>query len=250
MSYRPPPGPTFGAKPIQTTPAKPGQIKAWSYSTLEKFEKCPYSVYLSGVKKVPQESSAASERGSQIHQLAEDYVNGNLESLPKELNRFAGAFDELRSRYEADQIELEEDWAFDADWSPTGWRAQDCWNRMKLDVLVHESKTACKIIDHKTGKKWGNEFKHSQQGQLYAIGTFLKYPDMQFAEVSFWYLDKGETLDKTYTRDEAMVFLPKWQQRATKLTTCTEFIPRPSRSTCRFCPYGKQNGNAVCEWSE
>jgi len=92
------------------------------------------------------------------------------------------------------------------------------WARIKLDALVHQDEQSARVIDYKTGKKWGNEISHSQQALLYAIGTFLRYPDLEFVN-----------------------------SRAVKMTTETEFNPTPSKSSCRWCSY-RQGDDPQCQW--
>ena len=57
-------------------PEKLGEVRAWSYSALKVYEECPYRTYISRVKGVKEPSGPAADRGTQIHQYAEDYVNG------------------------------------------------------------------------------------------------------------------------------------------------------------------------------
>lgn len=243
MAYTPP-GPAIGAEPLTPDPQS-GKIKTWSYSSLTQFETCPHQTFLAKVEKLPQPSTPALDRGNQIHLLAENYVKGELGGdMPKELEKFKTEMLQLHDAYPEGHIHVEGEWAFDTDWRPTEYYGKSTWNRMKLDVLVQESETSGKVVDYKTGRKFNNEFKHAQQGQLYALGTFLRMPEMQYLEVEFWYLDHGEKLEKNYTRDQAMMFLPMWTSRATKLTTCTDFIPKPSKPNCRWCAF-KNNG---CQW--
>ena len=42
----------------------------------------------------------------------------------------------------------------------------------KLDAYVKEDDTSARVIDYKTGKRFGNEIGHSQQCLLYAIAAF------------------------------------------------------------------------------
>lgn len=249
MAYTPPSGAAFGNAPIIQDPRR-GLVKNWSFSSLSNFEKCAYQIFLARVKKLPQESGPAAERGTQIHQLAEDFVNGLIPDLPKELIKMASDFDWLRKEYVAGKVLIEDEWAFNTDWDNEDWKSSNAWTRMKLDALIFEDEHSCKIVDHKTGKKFGNEFKHTQQGQLYAIGTFFRYPNLQFAKVEFWYLDHGQKLEKSYSREQAMRFLNGWNKRATRMTSCSEFIPNPSKPNCKFCPYGNLNGSGACEWSQ
>ena len=122
---------------------------------------------------------------------------------------------------------------------PVGWLEDKTWGRIKLDAMVLEDETSARVIDYKTGRKDGNEIPHSHQALLYAIGSFYKYPDLQYAQTELWYLDKGETMIKNYTRNDAMVFAPGYYQRAIRMTTATDFNPTPSKQNCRWCSYRK-----------
>ena len=115
-----------------------GPVKAWSYSALKVFEECPYRTYISRVRRVQEPSSPAADRGSQIHQEAEDYVNGTLGEFPPSLSKFRDDFEELRSLFADAKVELEGEWGFNTEWAPVGWMEPNTWARIKLDALVHE----------------------------------------------------------------------------------------------------------------
>ena len=230
---------------IAKVTAKPGLVPSWSYSALKNYESCPHRIFLSKVEKHPEPSSAAMDRGTAIHQLGEDFVNGTILDLPQELEKFKTEFTTLRQRYNEAQVILEQDWGFTKEWGVTGWSEPDTWLRMKLDAYVQHDPASATVIDYKTGRKFGNEIAHLQQAQLYAIGAFSRFPELQYVETEFWYLDKGETLSKPYTRIEAEKFLPKWDQRAIEMTSDTAFTPRPSKYTCKWCPHLKTE---VCSW--
>lgn len=244
----------FIFSPGASLPEKPkpgpqsGLVKTWSYSALKKFEECAYQVYLTRVEKHTEERSEAADRGTNIHTLAEEFVKGELLELPKELRHFADEFFELRDQYAAGLVSLEGEWAFTADWQPTTWFGKDAWGRMKLDAFVREDETSGRVIDYKSGKKFGNELTHSGQAQQYAIGVFMRFPELEYLETDFWYLDHASNnrLKKEYTRERAMLFLPKVNERALSLTTALEFDPKPSKHNCRFCPH-KTTGN--CKWA-
>ena len=93
---------------------------------------------------------------------------------------------------------------------------------------------------------FGNEISHSQQALTYAIGSFFRYPDLQFVQTELWYLDHGETTIQAYTRYEAMIFVPKLQERALAMTTATSFPPNPSNYNCKWCSY-KNGEEPVCQ---
>tara|TARA_R110002074_G_scaffold228372_1_gene400109 strand:- start:77 stop:826 length:750 start_codon:yes stop_codon:yes gene_type:complete len=228
-------------------PEKLGEVRAWSYSALKVYEECPYRTYISRVKGIKEPSGTAADRGTKIHQYAEDYVNGTAGEMAKELFKFKDQFEELRQGFIDAKVELEGEWGFDLDWKTVGWMQKETWARIKLDALVQEDETSARVIDYKTGKKWGNELAHGQQGLLYAIGTFFRYPDLQYVQTEFWYLDHGETTKKQYTREQAMQFAPGFHRRAIKMTTETEFAPTPNSNSCRWCHF-KKGDEPECHW--
>ena len=82
-------------------------INNWSYTKLIDYEQCPYRVKLKHIDKVPEERAEAAERGTTIHQLAEDFVRGKLKDLPSELRHFAAEFAVLRDEFKAGNVSLE-----------------------------------------------------------------------------------------------------------------------------------------------
>jgi RecB family exonuclease len=224
------------------TPGAPkelGLIPAWSHSTLKTFESCAYRSYIAKVKRVQEDFGPAAKRGSDIHKLAEEYVKGELSELPSELKKFKSQYETLRALFIDSKVEVEGDWGFTIDWEPCAWMARDVWARIKLDAIAHETETSARVIDYKTGKMFGNEINHSQQALTYAIGSFFRYPELQHVQTELWYLDHGDTVFQAYTRDEAMVFMPKLHERAIEMTTATLFPPNPSIYNCRWCFYNK-----------
>jgi len=220
-------------------PKELGLIPAWSHSTLKTFESCAYRSYIAKVKRIQEDFGPAAKRGSDIHKLAEEYVKGELGELPSELKKFKSQYETLRALFIDSKVEVEGDWGFTIDWEPCAWMAKDVWARIKLDAIAHETETSARVIDYKTGKMFGNEISHSQQALTYAIGSFFRYPELQHVQTELWYLDHGKTTVQAYTRDEALVFMPKLHERAIEMTTATTFPPNPSTYNCRWCSYRK-----------
>ena len=220
---------------LRTAPL--GPVGQWSMSRLFEFENCPHAVYLGKVMKMPTPSGPAADRGTQVHNHIEGYIQGEHADVIKEMNGFIKLIDLLRDEFVQGRVEVEGDWAYDRTWNTTGWTDKDCWARMKLDALWHESDTSADIIDWKTGKKFGNELKHNQQGMGYAIGAFRRYPNLQFVNVKFAYLDQNQEMVGSYTRKQAELLQPMLTERADKMTTCTDFAPKPSFSACRWCAH-------------
>lgn len=229
-------------------------ITTWSFSRLKDYEKCPLMAYNKYVEKKPQDhmDMTAADRGTKIHLEAELFVKGEG-PFTENLAKFADYFSGLKDEFEAGTVELEENWGFNQDWEATGWWSDDVWCRMKLDNCRHTGWEDGELVsavstDYKTGKKFGNEVSHGQQGQIYAVGTFLRYSTLQFLDVEFIYLDHAQTTKRSYSREKAMKLLPSWDKRAKSMTEATDFPPKPNKITCMWCPFGPQNGDASCEW--
>jgi len=218
---------------------KLGLVPAWSYSRLKSFEECPYKVYIASVKKIQEPQGAAAARGEAIHLLGEAFVKGETDVVPKEYNFFEVPLRRARELFAEGKAEVEGEWGFTIDWVPTGWMNGDCWARIKLDLIMFESATSAIVVDYKTGKKIGNEIAHKQQGLLYAIGSFLRHPDLEFVRVEFWYLDQNEYMIASYSRADALRWLQSFNRRGMALTTNEDWKPTPSPSACRWCSYGK-----------
>lgn len=238
---------------VQTFKGAPmNRIDKVSFSRLQNFEKCKYLAKLTYIDKIPEperplpagKSEHANIRGNRIHDAAEMYVNGGVELIP-ELSKFKMEFEALRELRKQGHVHLEGEWAVNLEWEPVAWSSDDAWCRMKLDALVlSEDKLHARVIDYKSGKRHGNEIKHTEQGQIYQLATFLRYPEIQDITVEFWYTDLGEVDVKQYSRLQGTQYFDKYNNRLLAISTCTEFTPNPNAFSCRWCPY---NGNA-CEF--
>lgn len=213
-------------------------IKSWSFSRLQDWSRCKYASYLKHAERVPDPNSApAADRGSQIHQLAEDYVRGKITAMPQELAAFEGEFKSLRNTYETGQLELEGEWGLDRDWNVVPYKT--AWGRVKLDLIYHMGKNHAAVVDYKTGRKDGNEAKHGSQLQFYATVAFCRFDDLQSVDAELWYLDKNELTHIAFEREKAFSrYLPYWNAQAIDMTTAVEFPPNPNINSCKYCPYG------------
>lgn len=219
-------------------------IKSVSYSKLLDFEQCPLRCKLKHIDRIPEEKAPAAERGTLIHQLAEDYVRGQLKKLPPELRHFATEFDVLKHAFKSKQVSLEGEWGFDKDWLPTDYKT--AWLRMKADSVYFPTPQTAVVIDYKSGQSYGNEIKHGFQILLYAIATFILWPKLESIDVELWYLDKDELTQKTYTRMQALRQVQSFDKRLRAVTEATQFPANPNIFSCKWCPYGPNKGGQ-CE---
>jgi RecB family exonuclease len=227
-------------------------IKAWSHSRLGVFEQCPLRAKLAYIDRIPEpprplppgKSEHANDRGTRVHDAGELFVKSkqNMELIP-ELRAFKPEFQALRELYRQGKVSTEGEWGYDRDWNPIAWADPKVWLRMKLDAMVKISKTHAVVIDYKTGKKFGNEVKHGEQGQLYQLGTFLRYPELQVIDVEFWYTDQDEITHMQYRREQGLRFFRNFDTRGKAVTTATDFPAKPNIMACRWCPY---NDGVTC----
>src|SRR5690606_37129742 len=227
------------------------QIKSWSYSRLSVFEQCALRAKLAYIDRIPEperplppgKTEHANDRGTRIDLAAELFVRGEAELIP-ELHAFRVELERLRELYKEGRVSLEGEWGVDQNWLPTSWR--DAWGRIKLDAFVRLQPNHGVVIDYKTGKKFGNEIKHAEQGQLYQLGAFLRYPELERNDVEFWYTDQNDITSVRYTRDQGLRFYESFDRRVRAMTEANHFPARPNMFSCKWCPYGPR-GTGHCE---
>lgn len=231
-------------------------IHQWSHSRLALFERCKFATYLKHGLKIPEpprplppgKTEHANDRGTRIHDNAELFVKGKGK-LCGELRSFVPEFEKLYEMYKKGLVFVEEEWAMDRNWEPVEWAAKEAWLRLKLDIMVRMSRTEAVVADLKTGRRIGNEIKHAEQTQLYQLVTFLREPELEKIHVELWYPDVDELHRQTYTRDQGLRFMRKFNERGNALTTYEftgdEKDANPSMFTCRYCMYGPK-GTGHC----
>lgn len=220
-------------------------IKTGSHSRLVVFEQCPKHAELKFVDKIPEnprplppgKTEHANDRGTRVHDSAEQFVDGRSDRQVAEMLNFKDEFERLRAMHKDGMAICEHGWGFDEAWSPVSFHDENVWIRIKTDATAFLNPAQAVIIDYKTGKRRGNEIKHGEQIQIYQLGAFLKYPKLEELWTELWYLDLNELVQQRFTRDQGLRFLKNYNQRFLTMTTTEEFEPRGSIHNCRFCPY-------------
>lgn len=211
-------------------------ITSASYSRLLDFESCKLKAYLKHVDRVPDPSpSAAADRGSDIHNRTELFIRDQGELPVETAKHFKEEIFSLKKYFTEGRASLEGEWAFNREWEPTDWESG--WFRLKADAVVYLSKTHAAVIDYKTGKRFGNEIKHGEQLQLYALATFIRNPNLEHITAELWYFDQNELANYTVTRSQGLRCLKGFDRRANKMTCATEFPANPNAFSCKWCPY-------------
>ncbi len=122
-------------------------LNSWSFSKLIVFEECKYRAKLQWLDKIPDlQPKTAADRGTQIHQEAEDYVLGKS-GLTHNLRHFEDDFAALAQHAKSGRVICEQEWGFDDQWNPTEWRR--AWLRLKADAVCHLDATHAVVVDYK-----------------------------------------------------------------------------------------------------
>lgn len=225
-------------------------IKSWSFSRLSDFETCAYRAKLKVIDRLPEperplkpgQTEHANDRGTRIHTECENYVKGAGE-FPIEAKHFKPEFNALQSLYAKGLVSLEGEWGFDRNWKPCDYKV--AWLRVKLDVGVLLTPKRLVVIDHKTGRKFGNEIKHSEQATLYGLTGAIRYPQVTEIDTELWYLDQDELTHDARPVSKWLYFMKLFNNRGLKMTNATVFEPNPSKFACQYCPYR----NEGCEYA-
>lgn len=214
-------------------------ISSASYSRLLDFESCKFKAFLKHYKRIPDpRPSPAADRGTAVHQACEDWMRDlpHQQKQPAEAAKhFRAELDSLKESFIQGKASLEGEWAFDRDWKPTEWKTG--WFRLKADAVVHPSPTEAVVIDYKTGKRFGNELKHGEQLQLYALAVFLREPEVKHVVAELWYFDQDDLARLDISRKEGLRYLRLFDNRARKMTEATTFPANPNMWSCKYCAY-------------
>lgn len=212
------------------------RISSWSFSRAQVFNECKYRAKLQWLDKVPDlQPKTAADRGTAIHQEAEDYVRGQI-PLTHNLRHFATDLAALATHFSGGRVVCEEEWGFAHNWEVAPWRT--AWLRLKCDAVAHLTPKHFAVIDYKTGKRFGNELKHAEQLQLYGLTSLLRYPDVEQVTCELWYLDQNELASFVMKRSQLSKYLKHFDRMGRAFTEETEFKPNPNIHSCRYCPYG------------
>lgn len=206
----------------------------WGFSKLDVYRACPKKFEFQFIKKFPQDSSPAMERGGKMHEEIELYLNGWSDKLSDLVVSWKEAFDKLKSQ----NFKGEQALGFDKDWNLLkDWFHKATWLRVKMDAYYRVGDTMT-VIDFKSGK-----YRQPSQDQieLYAIAGLSIFPDIKTVSAEFWFLDTGDVFTKVYTADELILLRKKYEREVQPMYSDVKWEPTPSRE-CRWCPYTKTKG--------
>lgn len=216
---------------------KKQQPRAWSYSRLYDYERCPQLYKFKAIDRLPEPPNPAMERGIRIHGLAEKALLQPRSSLPQELQRLSARFKELRQQKAAP----EKQWTLtDAFKGVTGWFDKDAWLRLKLDAVVVNGDQV-EVVDWKTGQF--KPEKSLDQLELYALGASVIHPEVKQVTARLSYVDVGQEVPVVVEVTQAWrkKITAKWLKRIAPLQKDQKFSPKPGPA-CNWCFFAKSKG--------
>lgn len=223
----------------------------WSFSKLMMYEGCALRFklkYIDRLPEPPQPENSPLERGSRIHDHLEKFVKGDTPSLKgieaKQIDAFEKPLEHLRVLYSDGMAIAEDDWWFDTDWTPC--EKPNVWLWSKLDFNVHDEANGLTIVgDYKSGKSAYKALEHVQQVQLYGAVAALRQEWAETIVAELWYVDEGWVRSNTFTREQALKFVGRFNQRVERMYGDRFFRPNANKITCKWCPYSPR-GTGAC----
>lgn len=226
----------------------------WSFSKLMMYENCAMRFklkYIDQLPEPPQPKDSPLERGSRIHDRIDQYINGvthtYAEPEAKKIDVFVPIIEHLRTLREAGMATAEQDIFFNADWELCDRSSVWLWLKKDFNVYDYYSKDGPRTItgDWKSGNSAYKTVEHIQQLQLYVACDALEFPDAVEHVAELHYVDEGWIRSATYTHEEALKFVGKFQARADRIYNDRFFRPNANKVTCKWCPYSPR-GTGAC----
>lgn len=218
----------------------------WTPSSLKDFETCPAKYHYTyhyeladwralGYDLGPVKRSEAADRGTAIHLTCEHYLDpkNGPEVLHKDINR---QWRNMLAGLKDLGAVPEQQWEFEEGWHPK--EDGPLWLRMKIDAHYRINEVKLKVIDYKTGKAYR---ENMEQVEVYALGAFAKFDDIDEVQGELWYFDSDEPHEKTFKRSQAAKLARKWEQRAGAALGAVKYLPRQN-FFCKWCPFNQRNG--------
>lgn len=234
-----------------------------SYSRINTYRSCPLMYKFRYISKLPETPSAPLILGAVLHDFFEVYAKhcqatkqesdlSAVEKIQKQVlenqknplpDNLIEIFNKLSLKFaeiellEADRLySIEEEAAFDKDWKPTNWMAEDVAFRMKMDRLYLNNQEGEAIIrDYKTGYGEGDKF----QMRCYAVGVFNLLSHIKTCWTEFFYVPTAYLARTKFTREDLPEFIKEIKNKCEKIFEDKEYKPTPGPA-CQYCSFVKR----------
>lgn len=217
----------------------------WSFKKWKMYKQCPMAVKLKYVERCPEpppdpKSEEARQRGIRVHDQMRAAVLQETEvpAFAKDFSDIIAALVERGAQAEVPMY-LNNRWLQ----HPT---YEGHWLQLTQDVLVVAEQDGFVLTgDWKTGRRYGNEYFHFKQMELYSVAAWRVYPGMPEYINELYYLDKKDVWTITFTEAQLEKALANWDAEVDVMFNDKTFRPRPSVDNCRFCPFSSR-GSGAC----
>lgn len=230
--------------------------RAWSYSRLMDYEKCPQLFKFKVVDRLPEPGSAAMDRGSDIHKKGEVFLAATKKGVkvPQEFMRLKQSITLLKKLGAVP----EDQWTFTHNFKgTTSWFGKDAWARVKIDAVAELPAEDLGEVADLTAQKvkgkgvWIMDWKTGQfrpeaavdQLDLYVASAFILRPTASFALASLGYTDIGRSVHSLVVKTSKTVeaLKKKWIARVAPLQKDTKFKATPGPA-CHWCFFHAKKG--------
>ena len=167
--------------------------KAWSYSSLTKFQTCPHQYHeVSVLQNFADSPGVAAQHGTYIHRCIEDYI-AHGELFPADALCYFPRVQEILRVVRGMELLPEIKLGLNTEWEACDF--SNAWGRGIIDLMA-VGETTAHIIDWKLGK-----VRHgSAQLKLMALLCFAHCPQVQIIYGSFEFLEHGFATEEVFHR--------------------------------------------------
>lgn|GEM_PF-2923655 len=222
-------------------------VKAWSYSAWANYALCPLQFKLRKIDKLPEPQAPALDRGNRIHKGVADYISTKEDVLPADAMVHPNMLDliqQLRA-IPAESKQVEQQWGYTGDFSPTKWFGGDTWFRSVLDAGVMYDDMTYEDVDWKTGKRYAQS--NDDQMETQALSVMCRFKPVKHVTTRLAYLDAGGAVGSStgfefgeFPATHREKLADKWRKKVEPMFTDTTFAPRPN-DKCKWCHFSRSN---------
>lgn len=232
-----------------TTETKPFR---WSFSQWENYNGCPARWKYKSVLKLPSRPAGpAAARGLQIHATIEDYISQRSDTVhPAVKPEYMPVFDTYREHPNGER-HCELKFSLDENFQLCGpMLSNRAWCVMVLDVVrvgdahrgphsTRETPLIAHVGEWKSGKP---KDTHTDQRKLYALGSLVRWPDVEKVMVTTHYVEGTAPSARLEVSRSAKPKLEDlWRGRVEQMQRDQICAPKPGMH-CQWCDYSKRIG--------
>ena len=216
-------------------------MRPWSYSRLSTIETCPkqYDYYYNQRMPGFRPSSPAADRGTDTHDLAEQYLLGNVPIYPPILQGVATHAMMLKAKKATPELKL----AVSDQWEPCEYEDKSAYFRGILDVHYVEDLgdgwERVHIQDWKTGQVYDS---HEDQMDTYVALAAPYHPKAKEYVTRLIYIDQGYVSKPKVREAKRVIPIKLMLDGRIKNAEEETIFPVKPGNYCKWCDYSQKYG--------